>query len=240
MDGKDAIEFLVSGANPADLLHLSTIARRVFDLSADPEMVGAALRDDSLLRALVRRRPGLRIPGVWSPFECAVRAIVGQQVSLRAARTFLTRLVERLGAAVSTPIEGLTRLFPSPESMVQADLGEVGLTRNRTATLKELAIAFVEKRVDFNESTDDVIRNLSGIKGIGRWTADYIALRGLGEPDAFPSGDIVLRRVCSNGNKLISASALERRAEAWRPWRGYAAIYLWSERATVFEKLLAS
>jgi AraC family transcriptional regulator, regulatory protein of adaptative response / DNA-3-methyladenine glycosylase II len=240
VDGKDAVQFLVMGANPADLLHLSTVARRVFDLAADPEMVASAFRDDSLLGGLVRRRPGLRIPGVWSPFECAVRAVVGQQVTVGAARTFLTRLVERFGVPVSTHMEGLTRLFPSPESMVQADLGEVGLTRNRAATLKELAIAFVEKRVDFNQSTDDVIRNLSCIKGIGRWTADYIALRGLGEPDAFPSGDIVLRRVCSNGNKLISASALEQRAEAWRPWRGYATIYLWSERATPFKKLLAS
>jgi AraC family transcriptional regulator, regulatory protein of adaptative response / DNA-3-methyladenine glycosylase II len=240
VDGKDAVQFLVMGANPADLLHLSTVARRAFDLSADPEMVADALRDDSLLGPLVRRRPGLRVPGVWTPFECAVRAVVGQQVTVGAARTFLTRLVERFGVPVSTHMEGLTRLFPSPESMVQADLGEVGLTRNRAATLKELAIAFVEKRVDFNQSTDDVIRNLSCIKGIGRWTADYIALRGLGEPDAFPSGDIVLRRVCSNGNKLISASALEQRAEAWRPWRGYATIYLWSERATPFKKLLAS
>lgn len=240
MDNKDAIEFLVGGASPADLLHLSTVARRVFDLSADPEMVADALRDDPLLGALARRRPGLRIPGVWSPFECAVRAVVGQQVSVSAARTFLTRLVEQLGSPVSTAMQGLTRLFPSPESIMRAGLGGVGLTKSRTETLKGLAIACLEKRVDFNQSTDDVIRNLSGIKGIGRWTADYIALRGLGEPDAFPSGDIVLRRICSQGNKLMTRSALERRAEAWRPWRGYAAMYLWSERATPFAKLLAS
>jgi AraC family transcriptional regulator of adaptative response / DNA-3-methyladenine glycosylase II len=123
---------------------------------------------------------------------------------------------------------------------MQVGLGGVGLTKSRTETLKELAIACFENRVDFNQSTDHVIRNLSGIKGIGRWTADYIALRGLGEPDAFPSGDIVLRRICSQGNKLMTRSALERRAEAWRPWRGYAAMYLWSERATPFAKLLAS
>jgi AraC family transcriptional regulator of adaptative response / DNA-3-methyladenine glycosylase II len=240
MDGEDAIELLVGGANPADLLHLSTVARRVFDLAADPEMVATAFRDDSLLGELVRRRPGLRIPGVWSPFECAVRAVVGQQVSVPAARTFLTRLVEQLGTAISTPMPGLTRLFPSPESMLEADLGGVGLTRSRAATLRQLAIAAVEKRLDFNQSTDDVIRNLSDINGIGRWTADYIALRGLGEPDAFPSGDIVLRRACSQGNKVMTPSALEQRAEAWRPWRGYAAIYLWSERVAPLEKLLAS
>jgi AraC family transcriptional regulator of adaptative response / DNA-3-methyladenine glycosylase II len=232
----DALEFRVSGADPADLLHLSTVARRVFDLAADPETIVLAFKDDPLLGPLLRQRPGLRIPGVWSPFECAVRAVVGQQVNIRVSRTFLARLVERAGRAVSGPISALTHMFPTPADLIAADLSGLDLTSNRIATLKQLSAAMIERKLEFATTAEEVIRILAQIPGIGPWSAQYVALRALGEPDAFPAADLVLRRTASQANGLITISAFEKRAEAWRPWRAYAAIHLWSAAGKVHAK----
>ena len=226
--GEDALEFRASCADASALLHLSAVARRVFDLAADPATIASAFEDDSILGPLVKRRPGLRIPGVWDPFECAVRAIVGQQVSFRAGLTLLARVVERAGQAVSTPIKGLTHVFPTPSTLLSRDLRGLGLTRGRIDAIKALAAAFEDGSLDLSATSDEVVRSIIGIRGIGPWTAQYVALRALGEPDAFPSGDIVLRRAASEIGGRLAASALEKRAEQWRPWRGYAAIHLWS------------
>jgi len=230
-EGDNALEFRVSSADPRALLHLSTVARRVFDLAADPATIATALADDRILAPLVERRPGLRIPGVWDPFECAVRAIVGQQVSLAAGLTLVRRLVERAGRPISSSIDALTHLFPAPAAIVDADLSGLGLTSNRIVALKSLAAAIVDGALDFGAGAEEVIATLTRIRGIGAWTAHYIALRALGEPDAFPSADLVLRKAASGSNGTLSASALESRAETWRPWRGYAAIHLWSAPA---------
>lgn len=227
LDEEHALEFRVSGANPADLLQLSATARRVFDLAADPAMIALTLKDDSTLRSLISRRPGLRIPGVWDAFECAVRAIVGQQVSVSAGRTLAGRLVERAGKLISTPIDGLTHLFPTPAALIAADLGGLGLADGRIGAIKEVSTALVYGKLDFSGAVDEVTRKFTSIRGIGPWTAQYVAMRALGEPDAFPSADLVLRRAMSEGNGILSAPALEKVAEAWRPWRAYAAMYLW-------------
>jgi len=225
--GEDALELRVAGAPPAALLQLSTAARRVFDLAADPQRIGAELAADALIAPLIRARPGLRIPGAWDPFECAVRAVLGQQVSVGAGRTFAARLVERMGRAIHNGADGLTRLFPDAAALAVAPLESLGITRSRAATLRALARAVLERRIDFSAAPEEVSAALVALPGIGTWTAQYVALRALGEPDALPSGDLVLRRMAARATRLLSVRELEERARAWQPWRGYAVMHLW-------------
>jgi AraC family transcriptional regulator of adaptative response / DNA-3-methyladenine glycosylase II len=229
--GEDALELRVAGAPPAALLQLSTVARRVFDLAADPQRIGVELAADVLVAPLVRARPGLRIPGAWDPFECAVRAVLGQQVSVAAGRTFALRLVERVGPAIRGGSEGLTHLFPDAATLATAPLESLGITRPRAATLRALAHAVLERRIDFSAAPEEVITALTAIPGIGAWTAQYVALRALGEPDAMPAGDLVLRRMAAPAQRSLSAHELEERARAWQPWRGYAVMHLWCAAA---------
>jgi AraC family transcriptional regulator, regulatory protein of adaptative response / DNA-3-methyladenine glycosylase II len=231
LPGEDALELRVSGSPPAALLQLSSAARRVFDLAADPQRIGLELATDALVGPLVRERPGLRIPGAWDPFECAVRAVLGQQVSVAAGRTFASRLVQRAGAAVRSGADGLTHLFPDAAALAAADLRPLGITRSRAATLHALARAVMEGRIDFGAAPEDVVAAMAALPGIGPWTAQYVALRALAEPDALPSGDLVLRRMASPGGRLLSVRELEMRARQWQPWRGYAVIHLWRAAA---------
>ncbi|MGH7726710.1 MAG: AlkA N-terminal domain-containing protein [Candidatus Eiseniibacteriota bacterium] len=217
-----------------DLFPLVERVRRMLDLEADPTAIGAQLARDRVLARYVERRPGLRVPGAFDPFELAVRAVLGQQVSVRAATTIAGRLV----AAHGTPFPagerfGLPRLFPEPAAL--ADLGaralaRLGLTQARAETLAGFARAVTDGALDLSPapSLEDAVERLCAIDGIGPWTAHYIALRALGEPDAFPASDLGLRKAFARGGTIPSASALEARAEAWRPWRGYAAIHLWA------------
>ena len=223
---RDALRLRVRGAPAAALFQIATAARRVFDLSADPALLAAALEPDPLLRALVRRRPGIRIPGTWDAFECAVRAVLGQQVTVAAARTLAGRLVERAGERVAASA-GLDRLFPTPQALAAANLDGLGLTGARIAALKALALAVAEGRLAFDRPAEEVIARLQELPGFGAWTAHYIALRALGEPDAFLGADLVVRRMAAGGGAPLTAKELDRRAEAWRPWRGYAVMHLW-------------
>ncbi len=226
LDCADALELRVRGAPPAALFQVSANVRRMFDLACDPGPVSLAFRNDPLLAGVVRAMPGLRIPGVWDPFECAVRAVLGQQVSVAAGLTFAGRLVARAGVRADTGEAGLTHVFPTPAQVAAADLKGLGLTSARTVALRELALAVLDGRLDFGQPAADVQAALARLPGLGDWTAQYVSLRGLAEPDAFPSGDLVLRRI-AGGRSPLSARALEARAEAWRPWRGYAVMYLW-------------
>ncbi len=225
--GENALELRVSGVAPAGLLHLSTTARRVFDLAADPQRIVTELSADRLIAPLLRARPGLRIPGAWDAFECAVRALLGQQVSVAAGRTFAARLVDRLGPAIRTEDRALSRLFPGAEVLATAPLDSFGLTRSRAATLRLLAQAVLDGRVDFCAPREEVIAALMALPGIGPWTAQYVALRALGEPDAMPAGDLVLRRMAGRAMRPLSVRELEERSRAWSPWRGYAVMHLW-------------
>jgi AraC family transcriptional regulator, regulatory protein of adaptative response / DNA-3-methyladenine glycosylase II len=226
--GVEALELRVTGAPATALLRLTTDARRAFDLAADPAEVVAAFGADPLLGPLVRRRPGLRIAGAWDPFECGVRAVLGQQVSVAAARTLAVRLVDRAGTRLPAPVDGLTHVFPSPAAVATADLGGLGLTAARAASITALARAVADGRLDLHGPADEVTAGLRALPGFGSWTAQYIALRALGEPDAFPSGDLVLRRQAGG----LTERALEARAEPWRPWRGYAVFHLWAEASS--------
>ena len=229
--GEDALQLRVTGAIPTDLFELSSAARRVFDTSADPAQVLRAFRLDPILGALAARSPGLRIPGAWDPFECAVRAITGQRISVKAARTIVIRLVERLGTPVKSVEPELTTLFPSPQAVAAGNLSGLGLTRQREEALRSLAQAVADHRLDLAGPPDETMAALMELRGLGPWTAQYIALRALGDPDAFPASDLVLRRMAAGGKAPLSETEMEARAEAWRPWRAYAATYLWGAAA---------
>ena len=235
LDGEDALELRVRGAKPGTLFQISSAARRVFDTSADPARTTFIFRSDPLLGPLVTRRPGLRIPGEWDPFECTVRAVLGQKVGVASARTLLARIVERAGQRIKDPGPGLTSLFPTPTALAKSDLNGLGLSKTRVPTLQELARAVILGKLDFNASTDCILAVLSKLPGIGQSTAEYVALRALGEPDAFPASDSDLRQIAGVANRPLSALELEARAEAWRPWRGYAALHLWSAAADRIE-----
>jgi AraC family transcriptional regulator, regulatory protein of adaptative response / DNA-3-methyladenine glycosylase II len=220
----NAIELRVSGAAPTNLFHVSSTARRVFDTSADPALTMFALRADPLLGPRLEQRPGLRIPGVWDPFECAVAAILREEGH---DQTLIADLVHRFGEKISKHGFALTTLFPTPKAISDGNFAGLGLSKLTVNTLRKLARAVVAGAVDFNASSECVIESLTKVPGIGRSTAEYIALRALGEPDAFPSNDLLLRLAASNTDRLMSAQQLEERSEAWRPWRGYAAFLLW-------------
>jgi len=224
---RDELELTVWRAPPTALFQISMNARRMFDLAADPALMRSVLAADPVLGELLHRRPGLRIPGVWDPFECAVRAVLGQQVSVSAARTLAARLVARAGRPIESTAQGLTHLFPSPADLARAELAGIGVTGARIAAIQRIARAVLEGTLDFSAPTEEVIVALEALPGIGAWTAHYIALRALGDPDALPAADIVLRRRAANGGRVLTADRLEERAEAWRPWRSYAVMHLW-------------
>ncbi len=199
--------------------------RRMFDLGADPQTIAARLSTEEALASCVRTHPGLRVPGCWDGFELAVRAILGQQVTVKGASTLAGRLVASFG----TPFrgaEGVTHLFPRAAVLAEADLSSIGLPKSRARTIRLLAVAVRDGVISFNGivHSEPLLARLCEVPGIGPWTAQYIAMRALGEPDAFPSGDLGLLRALD----VASSGELERRAEAWRPWRAYAAMYLWT------------
>jgi AraC family transcriptional regulator of adaptative response / DNA-3-methyladenine glycosylase II len=215
---------------PTQLLGVVTKLRRIFDLDANPQAIADTFRHDAILGPLLARRPGLRLPGGWDGFEIAVRAILGQQISVAAARTLATRIVQRWGEPLpAAPMPGLERLFPTPAALAHADLREIGLTTTRSATVNAMAQALLDGRVDFRaeQSLDEFVARWVALPGIGEWTAHYMAMRALGDPDAFPAADLILRREASTDSVPLSTKALTERAHAWRPWRAYAVIHLW-------------
>jgi AraC family transcriptional regulator of adaptative response / DNA-3-methyladenine glycosylase II len=173
----------------------------------------------------VEAAPGLRVPGCWNGFELAIRAILGQQITVKGATTLSGVLVQTFGKPISAAGR-LTHIFPAPEVLADADLAGIGLPKARIETIRAFARAVCDGRIRFEGivASDDFLASLCEIPGIGKWTAQYVAMRALGEPDAFPSGDLGLLRALG----LKSSRELEHRAEAWRPWRAYATMYLWS------------
>jgi AraC family transcriptional regulator of adaptative response / DNA-3-methyladenine glycosylase II len=227
-----ALRLELHGAPASQLLEIVGRLRRMFDLDADPHAIAAALSPDPRLRPLLKRRPGLRLPSAWDGFEIAVRAIVGQQISVSAARTVTARLAQTFGAALPASFApNLGHLFPTPQALADADLARIGLVRSRADTLRTVARAVLDGRVDFQpeRTLDDFVERWMALPGIGPWTAHYIALRALGHPDAFPAADLVLQKAVAADGTRTTAKALTARAAAWRPWRAYAAIHLWRD-----------
>jgi len=204
--------------------------RMMFDLNADWATVARTLRSDLALAPRLDGAPGLRVPGCWDGFELAIRAILGQQVSVKGATTLSGRLVRAFGRHLPS-VGGLTHLFPTPKVLSDADCRNIGIPRARAETIRALARAVSDGQIKFEGivNSDEFLSRLCQIPGIGHWTAQYIAMRALREPDAFPSGDLGLLRAL----RANTVHELESRAEAWRPWRAYAAMYLWSTHSAL-------
>ena len=211
-------------SEPQSLFFIGERIRAMFDLNADWASIVGTLRTDPALAASVEAQPGLRVPGCWNGLELTTRAILGQQITVRSATTLAGRLVNKFGKPFCGP-KGLTHLFPTPEVLAEAKLATIGLTASRAETIRALARAVCDGRINFAGVVDseEFLSRLLDIPGIGMWTAQYVAMRGLGQPDAFPSTDRGLLRAMNFG----SYCELEHRAEVWRPWRAYAAMYLW-------------
>lgn len=232
-NASEAILLSIHYPQPQSLFLIVERARSLFDLSADPHEIAAHLRHDPLLARRVAARPGLRVPGSWDDFELAIRAILGQQVTVQGATTLAGRLVRAFGAPIeSDGIENsnangraLTHLFPSPEILANADLRRIGLPGARARSIQGLAQAVRDGTITFSgvANVSDFLKQFRKLPGIGEWTAEYVAMRALNEPDAFPASDLGLLRASS----LDDPRELQARAEAWRPWRAYAAMYLW-------------
>jgi AraC family transcriptional regulator, regulatory protein of adaptative response / DNA-3-methyladenine glycosylase II len=232
--GRGFLQLSLNFSPGPDLLDLVHRAGRIFDVDADPLAIGAVLSRDPLLAPLVAARPGLRVPGAWDPFEIAVRAILGQQVSVRGARTLAGRLVEAFGRPLpGGGADGLTHVFPSPASLATADLSGIGVPRARADAIRALAFAVHTKKLELAapRGLDDLEQRLCALPGIGPWTAQYVALRAFGEPDAFPAGDLGLRRALEAADASADAPALRARAASWSPFRAYATLHLWNSLA---------
>jgi AraC family transcriptional regulator of adaptative response / DNA-3-methyladenine glycosylase II len=206
-----ALRMTIPASLGRDVRDLVVRARRMFDLAADPNAIDAHLRRDRVLRPLIDRRPGTRVPGAWEPFEVAVRAIVGQQISVKGATTIMARLAGML----------------TPEALANADLRQLGMPSSRIAAIQTLAraVASDPSLLTRGATLEETIERLTALRGIGPWTAHYIAMRAIGEPDAFPDGDLGLRKAAAA--RGLDPDKLIAHAERWRPWRAYAAIALW-------------
>ncbi len=203
--------------------------RRMFDLSAEPTAIAAVLQADPILAPLVANRPGLRVPGGWDGFEIAVRAILGQQITLTAATRLTGRVLEELGEAVTSDIPGLTHAFPRPERFDVNILAKIGMPKARAAALAGVAAAAKADPHLFDPRRDltEAVTHLCKLPGIGEWTAQYIAMRALGESDAFLAADVAVQRKFAQHGPRLNGKELLDHAERWRPWRGYAVLHLW-------------
>jgi AraC family transcriptional regulator of adaptative response / DNA-3-methyladenine glycosylase II len=222
---------------PAALAEVSwpilTRLRAQFDLDANPAGIDARLRSDPLLARSVKQHPGLRVPGTWDTFELAVRAVLGQQISVAGASTLAARLAVTFGRAVATPFPQLNRLAPAARDLAAAtveEIASIGLPRARAASLRDLATAAERGQLAFGPaaSVDDVVETLRRIHGIGEWTAQYVAMRALRFPDAFPAADLGVRKaLAGTSGAMPNEKQVLARAAAWRPWRAYATLHLW-------------
>ena len=221
---RHALTLRVESVGPARLLHVVSRVRRMFDLDADPLAINSSLQRDPLLARLIKMRPGLRVAGAWDAFELGVRAILGQQVSVAGASTLTARVAARFGHPVPFQTDGLSGTFPAAHELASADLA-IGIPAARAEAIREFARATASESLLFDGGHDAAtcVGRLCAIRGLGPWTAQYIAMRALADPDAFPAGDLALLRATG----LKTPRELERHAERWRPWRAYAAMHIW-------------
>ncbi|HEY6455600.1 MAG TPA: AlkA N-terminal domain-containing protein [Steroidobacteraceae bacterium] len=227
----NALRARIRIAKLAMLPNIIARLRRQFDLAADPLSIAAHLATDPVLAPLLKQRPGLRVPGAWDGFELAIRAVLGQQITVAAAIRLAGKLVAAYGTPLSEPDGHLTHVFPTAAALTEADLTALGMPRSRATTLSGIAAAALANPELFGAhcELEEAIARLRTIRGVGEWTAQYIALRQLREPDAFPAADVGLMRALTDARgQRPSAPQLLARAQAWRPWRAYAAQHLWA------------
>lgn len=230
----DALVATIRHADPGAVPEIGARLRRMFDLDADPAAIRAGLARDPDLAALVAARPGLRVPGAWDGFELGVRAILGQQVSVAAATRLAGKLVAAFGTPPDEPEAGPAWLFPAPERLARADIAAaLPMPRARGAAIAALAeaVAATPGLLAPGGDPDAARAALMRLRGIGDWTAQYIAMRALRAADALPSGDIGLLRALDRGAGRPTPRQLLARSEAWRPWRAYAVLHLWASDA---------
>lgn len=222
------LKLTVPNSLSRSILHISESANRIFDLNADPDTIKNVFKNDRKMASIVNALPGLRIPGAWDWFEIAIRAILGQQITVKAARTIAGRIVKAIG----TPLNGNSAtLFPTPEQMINASMNGMGIPSRRIEAIRQLAKASIEKKIgpDSGIGLAESIERLCLIPGIGPWTAHYIALRTFNERDVFLPGDVGLRRSASKlVGKNFTDVELLKYSERWRPYRSYAVLYLWA------------
>ncbi len=216
--------------------------RRLFDLGAEPVAIVSALKSDPLLAPLVKARPGLRVPGAWDGFEIAIRAVLGQQITLQGGTRLAAQVVSTLGspAASFAGLAGLSHVFPRPQRFSAAALSGLGVPASRISSIVGIAAAAASDPRLFDPRCDlvDAVARLRQLPGVGEWTAQYIAMRALGESDAFLAGDVALqRRLAVHGKRPAVRQILER-AERWRPWRAYALLHLWMADADAVDARL--
>jgi AraC family transcriptional regulator of adaptative response / DNA-3-methyladenine glycosylase II len=228
--GRDALRAQVSLSLARVLMPLVARLRRTFDLDAQPELIAAHLKKDAALRGSVRVHAGLRLPGAFDGFETALRAVLGQQVSVGAATTLAGRVAQAFGEPIETPHPKLSHLAPDPARVAAASeqaIAALGVMPARARTLRALAQAVLDGAFAFDARPDpeSTLRALEAVPGIGPWTAQYVAMRVLADPDAFPASDLGVRKALGG----VSHVQVLARAERWRPWRAYAAMHLWTQ-----------
>jgi AraC family transcriptional regulator of adaptative response / DNA-3-methyladenine glycosylase II len=209
----------------ADAAVVGAKLRRLFDLDAPGKRIAAHLRRDATLATSLRKRPGLRVPGVWDPFELGVRAILGQQVSVAAASTLAGRIATKFGKTAASGHATLTRLFPKPEDLMDATLDGLGLTTRRAATVTAFAraVSADPSLLSGDQPLEAFVERIADLPGFGPWTAHYMAMR-MGHADAFPASDLGVRKALNT----TSDKEVLRLAEPWRPYRAYATMHLWA------------
>lgn len=232
--GKNALAATIAFPNVKALPTIVSRLRRMFDVGADVRAITAHLKKDARLAQAIKARPGLRVPGAWDPFELAMRAVLGQQITVVAARKLAGKLTALCGTPLSSAVRGLTHTFPSAAQVAEADLSGMGMPGARLRTLSAVAKAALAERDLFSTAVDleSAVARLCALPGIGEWTAQYIALRALHEPDAFPASDVgLLRAMDDHLGRRATAEELLTIAQGWRPWRAYAAQHLWTADA---------
>ena len=234
---RNALKVRVQIGEPRTLFVIIERIRAMFDLDADWPTIARTLGADPNLAARVSSQPGLRVPGCWNGFEVSTQAVIGQQIGTESAATLAARMVRAFGQPFC-PADGLTHLFPTPEVLATADLESIGLPRPAAAAIRALARAVRNGQISFEKVADSnaFLARLSEVPGIGESTAQWVAMRTLREPDVFPSADGHLARVLA----LERPSEFEQRSLVWRPWRAYAAIYLWTLASEISARGTAS
>ena len=228
-----ALSLSVFGIETSALFTIAQRVRSMFDVDAPIDDIETVLRRDPQLRSWLRRSPGIRVPGAWDGWELAVRAILGQQVSVKAATTFAGRIAARYGEALTGDElpDGNWRLFPAPRKLARARLENLGIIRSRAQTIRDLARAVMcgAVRFDAGQSVEEFCAAMTAVRGIGDWTAEYVAMRALKNPDAFPAADLgLLRAFDDTEGRRLRPAELQERSQQWRPWRAYAALLIWS------------
>jgi len=225
----DALELTLDFPDPTALPEIVARLRRMFDLDADLITMQRHLSNDPLLARLIAERPGLRVPGAWDGLELAIRAVLGQQITVVAAIKLAGKLVAQYGVPLVSPREGLTYVFPGASVLAAADLATLGMPKSRGRTLSGVAQALLDDPLLFEPGREGGVARLLALHGIGEWTAQYIALRQLREMDGFANGDVgLINALAALEGEPVTAKQLLLRAEAWRPYRGYAAQLLWT------------